>query len=409
MKTLVAIKQKHIFTLLIFLIWTQSILLQYVRAVLMRLPIIGAYPDAVLTIFFATIILLSISFYKITQEDMLFLAAVVLIFILDYTVYQSNREFLAPYFIKFLLKALPLYVVGVSFAYQKDKETIIRQLYILSIITLIIDIVYKYTFGTPMSAVESLYQGDMDKAYKLLPHCCLIAYYAIKHISFVNVVCTVVGVFYLLMLGSRGPALIYLAFIAFVFIRGRTTKGAVLRAVALFGLIVGFVASPLYNATIVGMYNITKSMGLSVRIFDKLLSGVALNSSGRDVIRENLLSAINNNPFLGHGICSDRVFAGGSYAHNIVLELWTDFGIIIGSIIFVFLVIVLLRGYLSSQGEAEKGLILSLIFASFLKLFLSGSFLDERLLFFLLGICVCNTRKKIKNQKSLKVICWNEQ
>lgn len=83
----------------------------------------------------------------------------------------------------------------------------------------------------------------------------------------------------------------------------------------------------------------------------------------------------------------------GVYAHNIALELWVEFGVIIGTIVLVALIVTFLRGYLCSTSSAEKGLIIVLICSSFLKLFLSGSFMDDRWFFALIGLCVGAIRK----------------
>ena len=140
------------------------------------------------------------------------------------------------------------------------------------------------------------------------------------------------------------------------------------------------------------MYNKANSLGLSVRIFDKLLSGTASNVSSRDVIQAKLFDAIGVRLFDGYGLCGDRVIAG-SYAHNIVIELWVEFGLLIGTMIFALIALTLLRGYLSAKTIECKGLIISLIFACFFKLFLSGSYLDEKFLFLLLGLCVAEIRR----------------
>ena len=43
------IKRRFFFEILIWMIWTQTILMQYVRAAVMRMPVMGSYPDAVMT------------------------------------------------------------------------------------------------------------------------------------------------------------------------------------------------------------------------------------------------------------------------------------------------------------------------------------------------------------------------
>ena len=163
--------------------------------------------------------------------------------------------------------------------------------------------------------------------------------------------------------------------------------------------------SPLYNRTILWMYRQTQRLGLSIRIFDKLLSGEFAVSTGRDAIRETLLDAIARNPFLGYGLCSDRVLAG-HYAHSLALELWVEFGVIFGTAILIALTVALWRGYRKADGEI-KPLILLLTFSSFFKLFLSGSYLNERFLLLLLGLCVCSIRlaKQKQSAKTGELLC----
>ena len=145
-----------------------------------------------------------------------------------------------------------------------------------------------------------------------------------------------------------------------------------------------------------------QSLGLSIRIFDKLLSAGQGDSSGRDVLAEKLFASVNEHFLFGTGLCSDRMTVG-VYAHNIALELWVEFGVIIGTAILVALVITFLRGYIVSDSSAEKGLIITLICSSFLKLFLSGSFMDDRWFFALIGICVGAIRLS-KNKRLIESV-----
>ena len=237
----------------------------------------------------------------------------------------------------------------------------------------------------------------MDRAYKILPHCCLIAYYAVKRTNIWNTGLSVVGGIYLLLLGTRGAAMLYLLLVTLLLMMGKRSKGAILRIIVVSGAIAVFLMSPLYNATILWLYQTAQKLGLSIRIFDKLLNGGIGASSGRDTIRETLMDAVANGPLFGLGICMDRVLTG-TYAHNIAIELWVDFGVFVGTAILVILTFVLMCGYLQAEGEGEKGLILCLIFGCFLKLFLSGSYLNERLLMLLLGLCVSSIRKEGSNR-----------
>lgn len=387
------IKRQYMFNFLILWIWAQGILLQYIRAVIMRFPLIGGYPDIVLAVAFAVIILFAFPYFRIHRGDILLIVSIAAVFLLEWLFYKDGKVYLDRYIVSFVVKILPLYFVGVSLGKAEDREHIIYQMYLVSMFTLVAAIGYRMVFGTPMSDAVSKYVGDMDHAYKVLPHCCLIAYYAVKRMNILNLVCMVIGGFYLLTLGTRGAALLYLVLIALLVIMGKNSKGAAVRAIILSGAAGGFLVSPWYDAAILWMYEKAQEFGLSVRIFDKLLEGEVAISGGRDIIRETLIYAIKENPFLGYGVCSDRVLAG-NYAHNIALELWVEFGVFFGTAILIAVIIILFRGYKATKEEGKKGLILVLIFSSFFKLFLSGSYLDERLLLFLLGLCVCSIRQE---------------
>lgn len=403
MKNTLNYNSQKAFKIFVLLVWIQTILMSYIRAVIMRIPLIGNYPDALIALVYITLIVISLKTIRIHKKDILIMLFVVLCFILQWIFYQDRADYLDRYSADFLLGILPLYFVGTSMGFSGERDGIIRQMYLLSIITIIASIIYRYLFGTPMEEIASLYEGSMDLAYKLLPHCCLVAFYAIKRTNIVNVALTVIGGIYLLMLGTRGAALLYLILIALLFIIGNRSKWFIARIVAVFGGITVFISSSWYDAAILWFYQKAQQLGLSVRIFDKLLSGSASQSSGRDVIREKLFAAIRENPFFGHGLCSDRIIAN-SYAHNVAIELWVEFGVVIGSILLLACIVILFKGYLGADSDEMKGLVLALIFSCFLKLFLSGSYLDERLLFFLLGLCVANMRRK----KDVKETAYEE-
>lgn len=381
------ITRTFFFELLICMIWIQTILMQYFRAALMRLPIIGAFPDAVITICYIVVIILALPKFKLNGRDFLFVLGVTAVFIFEFLFRGQDNPYLDAYFPSFLLLTLPLYLVGIAISFYENREKLFFYLYILSSLTIILNFIYKVIFGTPMDAVMSQYQGNMNLAYNLLPHCCLVAFYAAKKTNIFNVGLTVFSVIYISMLGTRGAAAILLVNIAWNIIMGKNSKRVLLKIFTLFGAIAVFVLSPLCDSLIMWMYELTQKLGLSIRIFDKLLGGTQLGSSGRDILTERLLASVNEHFLFGTGLCSDRMMVG-IYAHNILIELWVGFGVVVGSLILMILIYVLLRGYLESNKSEEKGFIIVLIHSAFLKLFLSGSYMDDKMLFLLIGLCV---------------------
>lgn len=399
MKIRIKLEKENLFCLLALWIWGQTILLSFCRAIIMRLPIIGTEPDMILTGVFIALILLAIPSYRINGKDVLFLFAVIAVFLCEMVFYARGQLFLDEYLINFVIKVLPLYIVGVSLSEADDKGNIIWRMYILSIITLFLSLLYSLAIATPMTDAQSKYVGNMYFAYNLLPHCCLIACYTTmisKIFSWsylLNLACTIMSGFYLLMLGCRGAACIYLILVAtLIILRGKIGKGIIIK-IGLTGCAIALIVSDAWYIVVLWMYDKAQQLGLSIRIFDKLLTETFSLTSGRNLLAQTLWRAIEEKPLLGNGLCSDRIITNGSYAHNIALELWVEFGLIAGTIMLIAIIFVMLRGYLSAKQHLAKQLILALIFASFFKLFLSGSYLDEPLLFLLLGMCVGCIRK----------------
>ena len=133
MNTLSDYKEK-IFNVLIILVWTQTILMQYVRAVFMRIPIIGAYPDLIIGMVYAAVIIFSLPYFKISIGDLVFLFVPSIVFLLEWMFYKEASEYLDAYFVDFVLKILPLYVLGVNLSASENKDKIFHTIYIFSIV-----------------------------------------------------------------------------------------------------------------------------------------------------------------------------------------------------------------------------------------------------------------------------------
>ena len=396
------------FKLLIWTIWISTILLRYVRAAIMRFPLIGSYPDHVIAACYVVLIVLSVQEFRLRSGDIVFVFAVTVCFLMENLIRGQGNEYLEAYFPSFLLNTLPLYIVGVALTQHKDEETIIDGMYTLSCITIVVNFIYKVVFGTPMDDVMSQYVGDMDLAYNILPHCCLVAYYARKKTSWINVSLIILGAFYLFMLGTRGAALILLINIAWNLIMGQTSRKTIIRILILCCGVAAFLSSPLYDSAILWMYKMAQNAGLSIRIFDKLLQGVQMGSSGRDVLQDKLLYSIREHLLLGTGLCSDRLIAG-TYAHSIVIEFWVNFGVFIGSVLLLLLIVYMVRGFFAAASNNEKGLVMALICAGFLKLLFSGSYLDHALFFLLIGFCVGISRRRKCEQAAFTDNCVNNR
>lgn len=94
----------------------------------------------------------------------------------------------------------------------------------------------------------------------------------------------------------------------------------------------------------------------------------------KEVITDLIIEAIAKNPILGIGIAGDRVLLEGSYSHNIVIEVISNFGIILGILLLSVLGIKWIKS-LFSKNESYLDIILIWSSIGFIHLFISSHIL----------------------------------
>ena len=95
---------------------------------------------------------------------------------------------------------------------------------------------------------------------------------------------------------------------------------------------------------------------------------------------------------------------GGSYAHNLLFELWSQFGIVFGSVLVVALFVIVFGRLIKEKDRHAKYFITILISLGIMKLFMSGSYLFEPYLFLLIGVCVRNRQSHSSKKMRFSLI-----
>lgn len=375
---------------LTLLLWIDRILLTYIRAVMLRIPVIGGMADGIIYTAYALLIVFSVPqiLKCVRLSDLSFAFLTVCVCVLNYAFFPTNAEALDRYLPTFLFLTFPLYFIGLSLDFEKTYPWLYR----LSLITIPAFAVHKLFVGAPMTEVQSIYVGDMWASYNLLPHACLIALAALKKPGVVNVAMAMMGIIMIASLGSRGPLLCIVMVVAVYLLLFKRYRQAAI-SYLLIAVVAGFVVINL-DSIMWFLHDTAKAMGLSVRIFEKFFEGAISESSGRDIIAEQLCERIAERPLWGYGIFGDRAVIG-SYAHQIVIEMWHAFGVLIGTAILGGIIVVLLHaGRVVKRQDRYSALFFSLLFAGFIKLFLSGSVFNEMCFFMLLGFSVKIVRRR---------------
>jgi O-antigen ligase len=113
----------------------------------------------------------------------------------------------------------------------------------------------------------------------------------------------------------------------------------------------------------------------------RYLYGGADNSSGRTEIWEFLFELIKSNLLWGMGFGNDRGWIsyniGFNSAHNIILEIVLNFGIIVGLLIIILYSRLIMKSFDNRKNVGFVTLMIGLLCMSFIRLFVSGSYLNS--------------------------------
>ena len=152
-------------------------------------------------------------------------------------------------------------------------------------------------------------------------------------------------------------------------------------------LLLVFLSSGLFGYLVESVNTGIQHVGVSSRILDMVISGDIVDSSGRDIIGENIWNAIIKKPFTGYGLAGDRGLTQLEYSHNLFLEIWCHFGLIFGTILLIILTIMITRG-IRSKNEDLKALVIIMFSFAIVKLFFSSSYMNSQEFFILIGLCI---------------------
>lgn len=228
---------------------------------------------------------------------------------------------------------------------------------------------------------------NMGLAYSILPHVLMVSWWALKKLGLFNIVSMLLGLMLLLSLGTRGPVICDIVFIAVYLLFIRPSKYQKTMRIATISLTI--VAVSFLDQFMMFMQMLTFQLGMSTRIFDKYFEGEMETSDGRDYIRNTLLSELTtDNSLFGHGILGSYPYVG-TYPHNIVLDFLFSFGWIFGILILVSICLLMVKMLIRCRKNEDLLVFgLLLIVGSILKMCFSGTYIDDTLFFFLIGYCV---------------------
>lgn len=233
--------------------------------------------------------------------------------------------------------------------------------------------------------ISSVVPEYMTFSYNLLLPTTFMLLLCIKEFKLYRAFLATLGVILIFVAGCRGALLgVVISLLIYIFFFGKldkNTKNKVTILLVAFLVIVLFFYTPILYA----ISNKLNSIGLNSRTLEKLLSSSIIDDSGRGDILNKAISHID---LFGHGLWGDRVILEGRYPHNFIVEMLIDYGWILGTGILIIVMIILFKG-LNRSNALMSVVLCSLLSTGFVKLFLSGSFVNQEPAFYvLIGLCV---------------------
>ncbi len=389
MKESKIIKQKDnpiFFTLFISMLWAKDILLGYISVAIRKMPI----PEAVGNYLVPALMLLLflLSFRTITDrllgQDFVFVFVVLLVYVAEYVIYPHVRPYFEDYYLDFVTTVLPFYFVGVALR-GDGEELLIKYLYVISVVSILCFSAYMMF----MREMPEIYvrAGDMDNAYKLLPHACMVFYRNTESPRWPSAIVSLISALTIVLLGTRGAVLCFGVFIALsLMVNTRMRKPLLFLSVTV--IVMGIILIPgVWEKIVEWMYNVALRLGMSTRVFDIISSGNFSVSASRDSLKTKIVYYLKDYMYTGLGIYGDRFVTNGQYVHNIFYEFWADFGYIIGSLGILVIAVMCVRAVLYALRRCTDNtkLTVILILGCLLKLMASSSYMVEPFFWLMLG------------------------
>lgn len=177
----------------------------------------------------------------------------------------------------------------------------------------------------------------------------------------------------IVIIGSRGPLIPFIGYYVWLhFFKGKKSE-----RIKVLLLIIGIILLFPLIILLLSFFEINS------RTIYFIVEGYMDSTSGRESITDIIWQKILNQPLCGYGIFADRVFMNGSYCHNIILELFLNFGLFVPITIFMILLPYVFNLWRNLVYPNQDFFIL-LALASIFPLLLSSSYLiDFRIAMFL--------------------------
>lgn len=329
--------------------------------------------------------------FKMNGHALVFLLFFICAGALTLAVNPETRDFImGPYDLPFLQRYTPRFFIYcfsgfVISSCMDDIDYFFKIFEKFCYVTVILSLIAYY-----FSVNRKIELQYMTFSYNMLLQVTFLALRCIEKFDWKKFVCALAGIVVIFVAGCRGALICCFISILFYILAFKSENNAKKMIIILLTAAVVLLMFFKFDVFLEKVGRFLANNDINSRTVNMLAEGDFFEDSGRTDIQDKIFENFN---FLGHGLYTDRVLTG-SYAHNLLYELVYDFGIILGGGIFIWICYVIVAAFRRAETK-NRTLICALMSTGFLKLFFSGSYLNqEPSLYILLGLCLIILKHK---------------
>lgn len=236
----------------------------------------------------------------------------------------------------------------------------------------------------------------MSFSYYMLPATCLSFSYGLINRKWLDIIAAIAGLLVILIVGSRGCFVCGIIYIFMACVKRYSLS--LVKTLKFLAVLVAVVIALSYTFASFSerVLSFMDEHGATSRTLMKINDGTFEESGSRETIYMMMKDAISENPF-GYGLMGDRYIlshhGNQGYCHSIIYEFLVDYGVVVGPFLLVLL-ICFLSIKLKNCIKLDLYYILAFFaVAGLVKLFFTGSYLDESYFWGLMGVLMNNNRK----------------
>ena len=356
-------------------------------------------------LFLVMVYLIPLIINRIKWQDLVFVLSILFFWLLSLMTMDSYYEYFFTIGKEIIINVVPCYIICRC---VRNYELTRNYLSVLAILITLSGLVLIYITNEGNTGYYSQYIS-----YQILPAVIISANEFIRERKAIHIINSSIAVLLVFAAGARGPLICIIMFIilkAIIALKEslKNTLFLVSSTLLLFLIIKQY-----YYNILNYLRDIMLQYTLSVRTIDRLLANDFFQDSVRNSVANYAWDTIIQNPFLGVGLAKDRIFiskfmgqtvSGGWYPHNLFLELYMQFGIILGSVAVIAIIAIILRALFKTTNNDAQDIACLFVTIGIFPLFFSGSYLTDPLFFCAIAICL-NVGMLSKSKEGITLAC----